>query len=104
MSKYSILLPADFLEYFVEILEGLVTKLGAGDGLDHLVHAGVVAAPVVCALVPLAGEVRLVTRHGAASNHPTNDDFSKTKTKTTLQNRHHFVSLFCALFISLSLL
>ena len=89
MSKYSILLPADFLEYFVEILEGLVTKLGAGDGLDHLVHAGV---------------VRLVTRHGAASNHPANDDFSKTKTKTTLQNLHHFVSLFCALFISLSLL
>ena len=59
MFKY--FLPADFLEYLVEVLEGVPPELGAGHGLDDLVHAGVVAAPLVATLRPLAGQVRLLT-------------------------------------------
>jgi len=40
-----------------------MAELGAGEGLHHLVHAGVVATPVVRALITLAREVRIVTRH-----------------------------------------
>ena len=54
-------LPANFFEYLVEVLEGVPPKLCAGDGLDDLVHAGVVAAPLVTALRPLAGQMRLLT-------------------------------------------
>ncbi len=70
----NILLPANFLQNFVEILERLVPKLGAGEGLDNLVHAGVVAASVVRALVALAREMRVIARHHGSSK----DDLIKS--------------------------
>ncbi len=62
-SYMDVSLPADFFEYLIEVLEGLVAELGACDSLDDLVHARIVAAPVVRTLVPLAREVGLVTCH-----------------------------------------
>ena len=37
--------PSNLLVHLVEVGEGFVSVLGAGDGLDHLVHAGHVGPP-----------------------------------------------------------
>ena len=47
-------LPSYFFINLIEVRERFVPVLGGGDGLDHLVHGGHVAAPLVAALHPHA--------------------------------------------------
>jgi hypothetical protein len=75
-----------------------VPELGAGEGLDNLVHASVVAASVVRALVTLAREMRVIARHHRGSSK---DDLVKSSLFHGLRLPGIF-SLFRLTFLGLS--